>query len=481
MIERFAFNPGQRSVGDAPPLGSDAPADDAAAPLAVAATDRPERRDWAFLCMMGFTAAVFLRPQDSIPGVHFLHLAEMFAIGGLAALATTRLGRNLPVTRLTPELVAIIAIGALMLLLAPFSIWLGGSLAVFKNIYIKVILIYLLMVNVLATPKRIERLTWLVVLATGYLASRAMLDYVRGVNLVGGERVRGAVGGIFHNPNDLALNMVAFMPLAIFTMLRPGSTLKRATAAWCAVAMLGAIVASHSRGGALGLFAALGVLALFAVRQRPGFVFGGALAIILALPAVPSSYWTRLASITDASQDQTGSREARKILFREALQAFAENPLTGVGAGQFKNWNPEGREQPWHESHDILTQVAAELGVLGLALFCYVIARAGLCVRDTRRFLRRARRGPPRGRPRAAAESSPYPAAVIAPSEAVFLDAHSAAMAASLAGWFVCALFGAVAYNWTFYYLLALAAAPRYILLDRMTMSRRTAARRLAA
>jgi hypothetical protein len=58
------------------------------------------------------------------------------------------------------------------------------------------------------------------------------------------------------------------------------------------------------------------------------------------------------------------------------------------------------------------------------------------------------------------------------------LDAHSAAMAASLAGFFVCAFFSSLAYNWTFYYLLVLAAAPRDILRARMagTPARRRAA-----
>jgi len=482
VIERFAFNAGQRRFGEAPSsLNSGAPPEDAAGPSLDPVAERPERRDWAFLFMMGFTAVVFLRPQDSIPGLHLLHLAELFAIGGLVAVAIGRMGRGLTVTRVTPELVGVAALGAVMLITAPFSIWLSGSLGVFKDIYIKIILIYLLMVNVLSTPYRIERLTSLLVLATGYLASRAVFDYLRGVNLAGGERVRGAVGGIFGNPNDLALNMVALMPLAIFTMLRPGSPLKRATGAGCAVAMLGAIVASHSRGGFLGLVAMLGVLALFAIRERPGFVIGGALAVSMALPLLPASYWNRLASITDASKDETGSREARKIVFRESLQAFAENPLTGVGAGQFKNWNPEGREEPWHESHDVLMQVAAELGIAGLAMVCYLIARAGLSVRGTRRLLRRARGGPPRGRRRQAIDPSRASAPVLTRSEAEFLDAHSAAMAAAVTGWFVCALFASVAYNWTFYYLLALAAAPRYILLDRLTTSRRAAARRLAA
>jgi hypothetical protein len=36
----------------------------------------------------------------------------------------------------------------------------------------------------------------------------------------------------------------------------------------------------------------------------------------------------------------------------------------------------------------------------------------------------------------------------------------------------VCALFASVAYNWTFYYLLALAATPRDVLLDRIPRAR---------
>ena len=45
-------------------------------------------------------------------------------------------------------------------------------------------------------------------------------------------------------------------------------------------------------------------------------------------------------------------------------------------------------------------------------------------------------------------------------------------MAAAIAGWFLSALFASVAYNWTFYYLLALAIAPREILLARLAALR---------
>jgi putative inorganic carbon (hco3(-)) transporter len=474
VTERLTFNPGRDARRDAPPL---------TAPQTVAPTanDEPaeqtERRDWAFQLLLAFTAVVFFRPQDEIPGLYLLHLAELCAIGGLTALVTTRLGRNVPITKVTPELIGVIALGVIILITAPFSIWFGGAIGVFKELYVKVILIFLLTVNVLTSARRIERLTWLLVVAGGYIGFRAVLDYVRGVNLIENGRVQGAVGGIFKNPNDLALNMVALLPLAAFIILRPGQSSRRLISAVCALFMLGAIVASHSRSGTLGLVAMIGVLGLYAIRKRPGFVIGGAIVAMLALPMLPSSYWQRLASITDESKDDTGSREARATLFRESYRAFLENPLTGVGAGQFKNWDPEGREQPWRESHDVLLQVAAELGILGLAVFLYLVARAFLCVRDTRRVLRRVRRAR-RPTQRPGANTAPVPR--LSAYEETFFDGHSAAMAASLVGWFVCALFASVAYNWTFYYLLALAAAPRDIMFERVAVKRAAARQRAA-
>ena len=40
-------------------------------------------------------------------------------------------------------------------------------------------------------------MTWLIVLASGYIALRGVLDYSRGINLVEGNRLAGPLGGIF--------------------------------------------------------------------------------------------------------------------------------------------------------------------------------------------------------------------------------------------------------------------------------------------
>jgi O-antigen ligase len=451
--ERLAFGGGSASVR---PVTVEV-----AGPRALPTVDATgaEGDDRAFTFLLLFTAVLFLRPQDILPPLEFLHLAESTAIAGLLALFFGRLSRRQPISRVTPELVAVLAFGGVILGTAPFSIWVSGSIGVFTELYAKVILIYLLAVNAVSSPRRLERMTWVLVLVVGYTGFRAMLDYVRGVNLIGhGTRVQGSVGGLMQNPNDLALNMVVFVPLAALFAFEGRTPLRRLIAAICALGMVGAVVASGSRGGFLGFATMLVVLAAGQLRRRPGLVLAGVLALMCALPILPDTYWRRIASITDHSKDDFGSADARETLMRESLQAYVQNPFVGVGAGEFKDWNPQKREQAWHESHNVWLQVAAELGTVGLAVFLFLVTRAVVAVYQTRRLLRRRRSGPS-GRSRGVRRT-----AAPATDGVAWIDAHSTAMAASIAGWLVCAFFASVAYNWTFYYLLALAATPRDML-----------------
>jgi O-antigen ligase len=460
MTERLAFNYGtaRRETsgirrGD---RGSGPPATGAAA---VPAATPPPPRDLDYCGLIVFTAILFFRPQDQFPALAALHLADVSALFALGAMVYGRVTRPVPLTRVTPELLGVLALGALMVLTIPVSIWPTGSLRVVTEMYAKVLLIFVLMLNTLASPRRLQAFTWLVVIASTYLASRAVLDYVRGANLIEYGRVRGAVGGVFRNPNDLALNLVAFLPFAIGAALGRDRPVRRAVGAAAGLIMLAAIVCTHSRSGALGLVAMALVIAAFGLRRRPGIIVAVGLCAVLALPAVPGSFWSRMASIADESRDDTGSREARAILLRESIDAFWEAPLTGVGAGQFKNYRPDERDEPWREAHNLLLQLAAELGIPGVLIFAGLLVGGVTAIREARRLLRSGGRRSTR-------------VAAVTAQEAAFLDAHTAAAAAALAGWFVCALFASVAYNWTFYYVLALAVMPREILRDRLRLAR---------
>jgi O-antigen ligase len=466
-MERLAFSLG--TPRSAPAASTARPA---AASSPMARAEAADDDGIAFKALLAFTFVLFLRPQDLLPFLRPLHLADVTATIALITLIWGRMARGAPITRYTPELVFVAALGGVMLATAPFSVWPGGAVAVFLELYSKVILVFALIVNTVTTRARFERLITVIVLGTSYIGVRAVIDYARGVNLVEGSRVTGAVGGLFGNPNDMALNMVAFLPLAIVLALRKNRPLVRLLACIGVPALAMAIVFSQSRGGTIGMLAMLVVLLYQMRRIRPGIAALVVAAAFAALPLLPSTFTERMSSIFDAQEDPTGSREARKRLLREGLAAFVANPIVGLGAGQFKNYLPEEREEAWRETHNAVLQVASELGVVGLILFLAVVVRGFMAGARASKALRRARRQ----------HQARAPGRVRGERDA--LELYTAAMVASLTGWFAAAMFASVAYYWTFYLVLGLAVTLREITLAEIgttPMAGRTACRAEAA
>jgi putative inorganic carbon (hco3(-)) transporter len=420
-----------------------------------------ETWDWGWGGLLIFSILLFFRPQDQISALGAMHISDLAAVVGLVAMVSVNLGRREAPIRVTPEVIGVFLLGFVILVTVPFSIWPGGSLRIFTDMYMQVALIFLLMVNTVTSPRRVERICWVIVLAFGYISARVIADYLRGINLVEGHRASGPVGGFFQNPNDLALNLAAFLPLTLMYVKRPGPWTKRLLCAGFALLMLVAIVFTKSRSGMVGTVAMLATFALVARVVTPGNMIAAVLAGMLIVPMMPQSFWDRMASITDASKDDTGSREERKLLMEQAILLFQENPITGVGAGQFQNYGPPGQAKRWRQTHNAFLQVAAEIGVFGLAAFFFLIIRAFSAALWTRKRLAWIYR--PRSRKRAHAD----PEDGLDDHDRMFLQTHSAAMVASLVGWAVCAMFASVAFHWTLYYLLGLAVTSRDIVRNR--------------
>lgn len=412
----------------------------------------------AYRGLLAFTFVLFVRPQDSLPFLDPLRLGDLTASFAIITLVAARLSRGAPLTTLPRELVAVLALGGVMLLTAPFSLWPGGAVAVFSDLYVKVVIIFALMVNLLTTRRRLDGFINIVVLGTSYIGVRAVVDYARGVNLVEDGRVTGAVGGLFGNPNDMALNMVAFLPLGIVVALGRSGPVIRAVALIGAPAIAAAVIFSKSRGGLVGLVAMLLVLLYQLRRLRPGVAALVAAASLATIPMLPESFTSRMSSIVNPDEDPTGSREARKRLLREGWETFLENPVVGVGAGQFQNYQPDEREEAWRETHNAALQVAAELGIAGLIVFIVLIGSGFASVLGAGGLLRRVRY----------ARRAREPDATLARREP--LELYASAMVASLTGWFAAAMFASVAYYWTFYIVLGIAAALRVIAVRELEM-----------
>jgi len=465
-VERLTFNlgGGRRELRDriswvrAPQTGS---LSDAAAPYLPPV----ERPNWGFWGAFAFTALLFCRPQDTVRALAPLHLPELVAIAALIAMIVHRINRQLPLVRLSPEILGVGVMAVIMLLTMPFSIWPGGALATFTDIYFKVVLIFVLIVNSVRGVRTLRWFTWLIICATGYVGVRGVLDYASGTNLIKGDRLHGSISGLMGNPNDLAMTMVTILPLAVIIAIMRGRPLPRLTAATLATVMVAVIFFTKSRAGLLGLGAVSVVLIFQGRKLRPGFGVAALVGMLAMAPFMPSWFWTRLGSITDQTQDESGSRQARKDVMWEGWQTFLDHPLTGVGAGQFKNYNPPDRLQPWRETHNVLLQVAAELGVFGLIAFLVLLWQAFSALLWTRRMFAATK---VRGRPPTREPGTVPVVDAFRPDEREWMRMHSAAMAASLVGFVVCAQFASVGYYWNFYYLFALIVSAREITRDRM-------------
>ena len=57
-------------------------------------------------------------------------------------------------------------------------------------------------------------------------------------------------------------------------------------------------------------------------------------------------------------------------------------------------------------------------------------------------------------------------------SDREWLYRNAVGMSAGLVGWFLCSMFASVAYNWTFYYILALIVAAHQLTRDRVVSGR---------
>jgi hypothetical protein len=85
----------------------------------------------------------------------------------------------------------------------------------FSEEYIKVIVIFVVMINTLRTKSRLKGIMWLGVAAGLLLSYEAVKLYRAGIFQTEDYRVSVEFGGMFGNPNDLALHLVIFTPIAV--------------------------------------------------------------------------------------------------------------------------------------------------------------------------------------------------------------------------------------------------------------------------
>jgi O-antigen ligase len=401
----------------------------------------------AFAGLYLFTLLLYTRPNELFSQVlGDFPLAKIVAVITLLGFFGSRLlaGEKLSVFPIELRMLAIIV--ALGVAFIPAATSPGDSIEVLTDTFLKVVAIFVLLINLINTRERLQKMMKLVVICGSVLALFAMLSYFTGKftvvtrgeeGTVVGLRITGIVGGIFGNPNDLATSLNLLIPFAVvLALLRRGAA--RLFYLACAALLGLGVILTFSRGGFLGLVAMVAVLVWKVGRQNRALTAVAFVVITMTfLIAMPVGYSSRITTIFDSSSDQTGSSEERQELLERAASVAANHPIIGVGIGNYPIYSLHDRR-----AHNSYLEISAELGVAGLIAYLIMIF-APL------RSLRRIERDSIKARAAGGGE------------RATVTYYLGAAIQASLVVYLICSCFGSIQYLWFLYYPLAYAVCLR--------------------
>jgi O-antigen ligase len=329
------------------------------------------------------------------------------------------------------NLVLLLCVAALLsipLAINPLEAW-----TAFNYPFIRAVAMFIVIVNVVRTPARLKGLMFLAIAIGVVLSVGAINDYRLGrVSIEAGERVTGVIGGMFGNPNDLALHLVMMIPLAVGLLLSTRNVLAKPLYIASAVLMLGGVIVSFSRGGFLGLLGGSMVLAWKLGRSNRFLMIVLIGVLLVGLIAVaPGEYTDRLGTIGSVNADASSS--SRRALLERSIIVALYNPVFGVGIGNFHIVSI--RELV---SHNAYTQVAAEMGLAAMVIYIMLLVVPFRRLRVIERATYETRRG----------------------SRIYYL---SVALQASMVAYMVSSFFGSVAYQFYVYYMIGYAVALRRI------------------
>jgi O-antigen ligase len=335
-----------------------------------------EKTSLGFIVLAIYTFLLLSRSIEFIDTTGSLHLMVLGAGGALVlAILSGRLFRamgskiGLWLTFAT----------VWMLIGAPFSVWVGGSVNGLVNTWLKSYLVFFLVAALLSNLRESRKLVFTISCAT---ACVLLITYVFGVDSGDSGRLTGG-GGTFGNSNDLAEQLLLGLPFCLHVVTdKTRSMVIRIAFVFISIATLVTSMKTGSRGALVAIFV-LGVIAFWKSRGASRIaLIATVIAGIMAVPFIltdelKNRYMTifkgeELAQTLSGDQLQSvrsamESTEGRQQLMQHAISLALHHPVFGVGFGQFQvadaqRANTASEDANWHEVHNVYLLMLAENG-----------------------------------------------------------------------------------------------------------------------
>ena len=388
---------------------------------------------FSYAALFIFTVILYARPGEFYPSPITASIALAVGLITLAFFLPTQFVLESRLSAPLREVNFVLLFGLLGMLSIPLAINRFEAWHEFSGTFIRCIVMFVVIVNVVRTEARLKGLLFLALVSAVWLSIDAINEYRLGLLTIDGYRAAGKGGGIFGNTNDMALHVVTILPIAVALLFGSRGLARRLLFGGSAAVMIAAIILSYSRGAFLGLVVVSIFLAMKLGRRRRLEISLAVLGITAAVILfAPDKYGSRLLSIFFPSLDPGGSAsERRGELFRSIYVAL-RHPFLGIGMG---NYQPE-MSYKGLVTHNSYTQVASEMGLA--ALVCYT----AFVVSPLRKLARIARD------------------TFAAPDDSRFYYL-ALGLQASLIAYMISSFFLSVSYNWYVFYLVGYAVCLR--------------------
>lgn len=303
-----------------------------------------------------------------------LHI--IIVLGGLSYLCWLASGNGLRAFRARSTYFWTAFVGW-MALATVTSFWKGGSFHIFWD-YLETAFPVVLVVPALVTTKRqISKIVDVMGLAA---IATALLGAVND-DFTSGRMGVDVASSEIQNPNDFAAHLILMLPVLAFWGFRSGrSVFHKLIAAGGMALCLRLVLSSGSRGALVSLaLTALYLIFLGNKKVKMAILVGVPLLLVAAVPFVPKESIQRLETLVSskaAAKDDEAieSSRARTQLLKESIQFTLTHPLTGVGPGEFMDYQAKdaadkGQRGYWHVTHNSYTQVSCECGIPAFIFF----------------------------------------------------------------------------------------------------------------
>jgi O-antigen ligase len=354
----------------------------AASSIPISVPAQPEGSKFAFGLALVFTFSVFARPEDIFRPLGALHLTLIMSIcAPVACVVAIAMGRER--LQRPRELFIVLLMTIWFAAGVPFAYWHGGSFNLLTQTWLRTVIFFLVLTQTLTSVGRIRRILW-VFLGSELIVTTASL-LTPGHAIGDEDRLAGVSAGIF-GWNFLGIALSVSLPFMAALYISRRSTSRTVLLLATAATSMWMLVLVASRGGFLNVIVSIILSFYFLLRGTKRARFIGVVLVIgfvIMIGRAPGVFWDRIETIWGGSSSTSNlnaasakeSTDGRENLLQNSIKYTLQNPIFGVGVGNFPVYNGQmlHRSDAWYGTHNTYTQASSEAGIPALILFLLLL------------------------------------------------------------------------------------------------------------